>query len=234
MKKLRLITAVLASVTLGLMLNFGSGLARGEQQKEEPRDILFLWAFGAIVEKENESELVPVAQDMALKSGDRIKFFVKPEKKCFVYLIYHSSQGEVSALFPYRFENLNVESLPAQEYYIPKGDEWFELDEHTGEETFYLLASPTRLRALEDLINEYETTDGGRKKELVKTILTEIRRLRWENRNFKTYAERPVTTMGNLRGGETVDPGGAPDMADLAVEISGETFFGRTFTIVHE
>jgi hypothetical protein len=234
MKRLRLVTAALALVTLGLALNFVSGPARAQQQKEQDGDILFLWAFGAIVEKEHKPKLVPVAQDMALKSGDRIKFFVKVEKKCFVYLVYYSSQGEVSVLFPYRFENLNDDRLPAQEYYIPQGDEWFELDEHTGYETFYLLASASRLGALEDLVNQYETADGARKQELVKTILTEIRRLRWENRNFKTYAERPVTTMGNLRGGKKVGTGSAPDVAGLAVEISGETFYGRTFTIVHE
>jgi hypothetical protein len=234
MKKLHLVRAALALATLALTLNFGSATARADQEKGQDRGILFLWAFGAIVQKEHTPKLIPVAQDMALKSGDRIKFFVKPEKKCFVYLIYHNSQGEVTVLFPYRFENLNFDALPAQEYYIPKGDKWFELDEHTGHETFYLLASPSPLRRLQDLINQYETADGPTKEELVKTILVEIRKLRWENRNFKTYAERPVTTMGNLRGGKTVATGGAPDVADLAVEISGETFYGRTFTIAHE
>lgn len=234
MKRLLVVTAALALVTSGLALAFGSGPARAQQQNGQYGNILFLWAFGAIVEKEHKPKLIPVAHDMALKSGDRIKFFVKVEKECFVYLVYHSSQGEVSVLFPYRFENLNDDSLPAQEYYIPQGDEWFELDEHTGNETFYLLASASRLRELEDLVNQYETADGARKQELVKTILSEIRRLRWENRNFKKYAERPVATMGNLRGGKKVDAGGARGVAGLAVEISAETFYGRTFTIVHE
>jgi hypothetical protein len=233
MKKLHLVTAALALVTLALTLNFGSATARADQRKGQDKDILFLWAFGAIVQKEHTPELIPVVQDMALKSGDRIKFFVKPENKCFVYLLYHNSQGEVTVLFPYRFENLNFDVLPAQEDYIPKGDKWFELDEHTGQETFYLLASPSPLRLLQDLINQYETADGATKQKLVKTILAEIRRLRWENRNFKKYAERPVTTMGNLRGGKTVAEG-TPDVAGLAVEISGETFYGRTFTIAHE
>jgi hypothetical protein len=234
MRRFPPVTAALALVTLGLALSFGSGRAPAQQQNEQDGDILFLWAFGAIVEKEHKPKFVPVVHDMAMKSGDRIKFFVKPEKRCFVYLIYHSSQGKLSVLFPYRFKNLDDDFLPAQEHYIPQGDEWFELDEHRGNETFYLLASASRLRALEDLVNQYETADGGRKQELVKTILTEIRRLRWENRNFKTYAERPVTTMGNIRGGKKVGTGGAPDVAGIAVEISGETFYGRTFTIVHE
>ncbi|MGD2124902.1 MAG: DUF4384 domain-containing protein [Desulfobacteraceae bacterium] len=234
MKTVSRVIVILTLVALALTFTVRTRPATAQERKKQDQNIRFLWAFGAIEKGEGEPKVIPVKRDMALKSGDLIKFFLKLENKCFVYVIYHSSQGEVSVLFPYRFENLIKGYQPPAQCYIPQGNEWFELDENIGQETFYLLASAKRLRGLEELINKYETADPGRKQELVKTVLTEIRRLRWENRKFKTYAERPVTTMGNLRGRKKVEAGGYPDVASEAVEISGENFYSRAFTIDHQ
>lgn len=234
MKIFRLPTVIAAFVALGLGLTLGFGLVVAQQQSEQEQNIRFLWAFGAIKKGEGESKLIPIARDTALKSGDQIKFFVKLEIECFVYLIYHSSQGEVSVLFPYRFEQLS-RGYPSQaEYFIPQGVEWFELDEQVGQETFYLLASADRLHDLEALINMYETADPAKKPELAKKALKEIRGLMRENRKFKSFAEKPVTIMGHLRGSEKVEAASTPDVTNLAVEISGSNFYSRTFTIDHK
>jgi hypothetical protein len=193
-----------------------------------------LWAFGAIKKGEGESKLIPIARDTALKSGDQIKFFVKLEKKCFIYLVYHSSQGELSVLFPYRFEQLSTNYHTQAQYYIPQGSEWFELDQHKGLETFYLLASAKRLYELESLINKYETVDPTKKSELIKEILVEIRKVRKAHRKFKSFAEKPVAIMGHLRGSEELKAEGGLDVTNLAVEITGRNFYSRTFTIDHQ
>ena len=234
MKIFRLATTMLAFIALGFGLTFGFGPAEAQQKSEQEEDIRFLWAFGAIKKGEGESKLIPIARDTALKSGDQIKFFVKLEKECFIYLIYHSSQGEVSVLFPYRFEQLSRGYPKQAQYYIPQGFEWFELDEHVGEETFYLLASAERYHDLEALINKYETADPAKKPELAKKALKEIRMLIRENRKFKSFAEKPVSIMGHLRGSEKVEVTGTPDVTNLAVEISGSNFYSRTFTIDHK
>ena len=234
MKAFRLATVIAAFVALGFGLTFHFGLAAAQQESEQEENIRFLWAFGALKKGEGESKLIPIARDTALKSGDQIKFFVKLEKKCFVYLIYHSSQGEVSVLFPYRFEQLSRGYPKEAEYYIPQGVEWFELDEHVGQETFYLLASAERLHDLEALINMHETADPAKKPEFAKKALKEIRMLIRENRKFKSFAEKPVTIMGHLRGSEKVELQGTPDVTTLAVEISGSKFYSRTFTIDHK
>jgi len=234
MKTFRVATVIAAFVALGFGLIFGFGLAAAQKEGEQEENIRFLWAFGAIKKGEGQSKPVPIVRDMALKSGDQIKFFVKLEKKCFVYLIYHSSQSEVSVLFPYRFERLGRGYPKEAEYYIPQGVEWFELDEHVGQETFYLLASAKRLDDLEALINTYETADPAKKPELTKEILVEIRKLMRENRRLKSFAEKPVTIMGHLRGTEKVEVAGTLDVTNLAVEISGSNFYSRTFTIDHK
>ena len=234
MKPLGLTTAILAFIALGFGITLDPGPAAAQQKIEEGENIQFLWAFGAIKKGEGESKIIPIARDTALKSGDQIKFFVKLKKKCFVYLIYHSSQGEVSVLFPYRFEQLSRGYTTQEEFYIPQGHEWFELDEHSGQETFYLLASAERLRDLETFINMYETADSAKKPELARKALKEVRMLIRENRKFKSFAEKPVTIMGHLRGSEKVELAGTPDVTNFAVEITGSNFYSRTFTIDHK
>jgi hypothetical protein len=234
MKALRLIILILAFIALGFDLPFGPGGSAAQGKSEQEEAIQFLWAFGAIKRGEGEPKLIPIERDTALKSGDQIKFFLKLKEKCFVYLLYHSSQDELSVLFPYRFERLSGDYPTDAYYYVPQGDEWFEFDEHLGQETFYLLASPKRLHELEGLINQYETADPVKQPELRNKILIEIRKLRKAHRNFKTFAEKPVAIMGHMRGTEKVEADVTPDVTNLAIEICGKKFYSRTFTIDHQ
>lgn len=207
---------------------------RAEEAKaDQNANVQFQWAFGAL-KKANGSKFEAVTKDTDLKTGDQIKFFLKVNDNCFVYLIYRSSQGDLSILFPHRFKLMSAEYTLKGNHYIPKGDQWFELDEHTGEERFYLLASQKRLMDLEALINDYESADAAKKPALAKVILTQIRKLRKQHLKFKTYAERPVNIIGNLRGTEKAETAGSEDIAKFAVEISADTFYSRTFTIDHK
>jgi hypothetical protein len=234
MKTLRLVGITLTFL-LCLSLLFGSHAVVNAQETaaQQNANVQFQWAFGAL-KKANGSKFEAVMKDTDLKTGDQIKFFLKVNKNCFVYLIYRSSQGELSVLFPQRFKLKSAEYTVAGNHYIPKADKWFELDEHTGEERFYLLASVKRLLGLEALINEYESADAVKKPPLAKKILFEIRKLRKQHLKFKTYAERPVNIIGNLRGTEKAETAVPHDIAKFAVEISADTFYSRTFTIDHQ
>jgi len=230
----RLILVILGFSVL-IILTTITTLSSHAQQDEGEYNISFLWAFGVLVkEKEGEGQkLVSITRDTQLKSGARIKFFVKLEKSSFVYLVYHSSQGDVTVLFPYRFGQLSGGYQAPVQDYIPQGNEWFELDKHVGLETFYLLASAQRLHDLEQSINKYETADPSRKPELAEKILGEIRRLGKKHMKFTTLAEKPANITGLLRAGEKVEKGDYPDVASLAVQIRSKDFFSRTFTIEH-
>ena len=235
MKTFRLAALMFLSIVFGFMLFVGPGTVDAQHQDEQKKEkILFQWAFGALVKAEHGSNLVAITRDTELKTGNQFKMFLQLRTKCFLYFIYHSSQGELSVLFPYRFDQLSTECLTSKEYYIPQSDEWFEFDEHPGKETFYLLASASRLRSLETLINNYETADSAKKPESAARVLKEIRNLRWQHREFKIYAEKPVNIMGQTRGSDEVKKKEIPDVADLAVEISANNFYSRTFTIDHQ
>ena len=119
----------------------------------------FQWAFCALPKADTGAKPTFITRDTALKSGDQIKFFVKLEPSVYLYFIYRSSQGEISVLFPHRFNQLDDNNSLSGKHYIPQGNQWFELDEHTGEEKFYLLASASRLFELEALINQYGFQD---------------------------------------------------------------------------
>ena len=130
-------------------------MTRAEQtQNPNETGIKFLWAFGAIKKTEDGSVFQSIDRDTALNTGDKIKFFIRLDKQCFVYLIYCSSQNEIKVLFPHRFEVEGHEYNISQNYYIPIGKQWFELDDHVGQEKFYLLASIDRLKELEAIINQ--------------------------------------------------------------------------------
>jgi len=196
--------------------------------------IVFQWAFCALQKADADQKPGVISRDTALKSGDQIKFFIKPESPCYLYLIYQSSQRELSVLYPARFNQLDAEGTVSGKQYIPDGNQWFELDEHTGQEKFFLLASIKRLVDLETLVNRYESADKTKKSALADKITVEIRNLRKQHLKFKTYAEKPVTIIGNLRGGEQTVSVHTKDVADYAVEISTTTFFSRTYTIDHQ
>ena len=234
MKTLRVVSITLTTF-FGLFLLFESHAVIHAQQTaaQQEANVQFQWAFGAL-KKANGSKFEAVTKDTDLKTGDQIKFFLKVNKNCFVYLIYRSSQGQLSILFPHRFKLMSAEYTLTGNHYVPKGDQWFELDEHTGEERFYLLASKKRLMDLEALINDYESADPAKKPALAKAILAGIRKLRKQHLKFKTYAERPVNIIGNLRGTEKAEKAGSQDIAKFAVEISADTFYSRTFTIDHK
>lgn len=196
--------------------------------------IVFQWAFCALRKADNGRHLSVITRDTDLNSGDQIKFFVKLEPPSHLYLIYQSSQHEMSVLFPYRFKQLDSSSAPSEKQYVPQGNQWFELDEHPGQKKIYLLASIQRLFDLEALINQYESADNAKKSGLTDKIISEIRNLRKRHLKFRTYAEKPVTIMGDLRGAEPSETVHSKDIADYAVEISTTTFFSRTYTIDHQ
>jgi hypothetical protein len=156
------------------------------------------------------------------------------DRQCFVYLIYRSSQNEIKALFPHRFDLKDNEYNISKGYYIPIGNQWFELDDHIGQEKFYLLASANRLNELEEIINKYESADPTRQPLLADKIQLEIRKLRKKHLKLKSYAERPVNIIGELRGTDKAEKDGSYDVAKFAIEISADTLYSRTFTIDHQ
>jgi hypothetical protein len=196
--------------------------------------IKFRWAFGALKQSETELRLEALGSNSVLKTGDQLKMMVELQSGGFVYVIHHNPQDEVKLLFPYTLKQLSTDYQQQRKYYIPEGDRWFELDQHVGRETFYLLASAKRLESLEELFERYENVEPPRKGELTRQVLDEVRDFKKQHRELTAAAERPETIGGAVRGFEKAQGMNRPDIAAIATEISAPGFVTRTFTIDHQ
>ena len=213
-----------------VVLVAGNSVATGQEKD----NIGFEWGFGALSGSAKDPKLASITRDRALKSGDRVKMIVKLTRECFVYLLYEDTDGDIVLRFPYDLQQFSTDYKVGKNYYIPKGSQWFQLDEKLGKETFYLLASPTRLTDLEGLLTKYQSSPASGKPALAKDIVSEIRNVRKRFKTFTTTAERPISIGGNVRGVESPGAGRRPDVAAITTEILANNFYGRTITIDHK
>jgi hypothetical protein len=201
---------------------------------QEKPNISFEWAFATLSGSEKNQTLVPIAKDTTLKSGDELKMMVKPNSKCFVYVIHESSTGEIVLRFPYDLKQFDSDYKIGKQYYIPRATDWFKLDGDAGRETFYVLGSAQRLTDLETLLGTYNNADASKKPALAKEIVSQIRNVRKRYKTFSTFAERPISIGGNIRGVVSERNAKRPDVASVATEIAASNFYGKTITINHK
>jgi hypothetical protein len=207
--------------------------ASGKADDQAGDTITFRWTFGAMVGLEQGRKFLPITADTALKTGDQLKFMLELHKTCFVYLIYQSSQGDMSLLFPYQRNQSGSDYELQKMYYIPQDDNWFELDDRRGTETFYLIASISRLIELEELFQK--SAPGAEvNRSQAELIRTRIEDLKKKHRTLTASAERPVPIGGNVRGISKDEQTKTPDMGAVAIEVSAKDFYCRTFTIEHK
>lgn len=218
---------------LGLHLSNDPSRSDNVSLQQEDGNISFKWGFGALTGSGKTWKFVAINRDTVLKTGDQLKMFVELNKKCFVYVIYQSSTGELELLFPSDFKQFTADYGSGKSYYIPKGQSLFTLDTPGGAEKFFLIASVERLKELESRLESYASASQSKKSELAKEVLTEIRDLKKRHKTFATLAERPISIGGNVRGDIGIGSQKRPDVADIAIEISANNFYIKTYTIDH-
>ena len=203
------------------VLAFAVGLGSSVADTEGAADTVELrWALGAW--ETNGEKPSAVTHDSQLDTGTKLKFLVEPLSPGSVYLILLDSDGEIHVLY-----RESTTEVPGRAY-VPPGTHRFELDEHAGRETFFLVASVEPLDELDQLLARYAKAEGTDKSEVGDAVVAEIRRLHKAHRKFARPVEKPVMIGGQMRSGST---GSAID--ELAVEISAEQFYGKTITIDH-
>jgi hypothetical protein len=202
--------------------------------QQNDANIGFEWAFGVLGHAGKVPVLTPITRDTVLKTGAEIKMLVKLTKDCYVYLIYLDSQGELNLLFPYSIRQLQTDYSVGKPYYIPKGRTWMTMDQNTGKEIFFLVASTERLLSLEVKLGNYFSVDPSERKPLADGVVSEIRGLRKQYATFATIAEKPLSIGGNIRSTDTLKVVRRLDVADIATEISANNFYSKTITIDHE
>ena len=184
---------------------------------EEPAsDVLEVrWVMAGIEKDADPARPISISPEATLRTGDKIKMYLKA-----VQLIYPDSlpsEGLVSGT----------------QLTVPQGDQWFELDEQTGTETFHVLVSPTPLRSIETLYEDYRqrASDNGYP---AARIISAIERLRIQQRPLTSKAERPLSIGGTIRGAADKGAETTENRLDrLAENIATANVFCRTYTIEH-
>jgi hypothetical protein len=208
----------------------GIGLEGGQGTHK----IVLKWAFGVQRHSGGDKQIVSIARYSTFQKGDQFKLMVESYTSTFVYVLRTDTSGNVDLLLPTSVKAFGKPLKTSITYYVPAGSEWLTFDKESSRETFHLLASAARLKDLEVLIKTYQTADAEERQELAEKLLKEIRKVKQYNRNLKASVERPVNIGGSVRG--LHPPAKSPDseLEKIAVEIRGEKFFSRAFTIDHE
>lgn len=202
-----------------------------ESPAVEEKEIRLQWAFGALTGPADNPQFLSISNNAVLHSGDRMKLFLQPQTDCHLYLFYRSSQQEWVVMLPAHGSGSRFTA--GARITLPQGADWFRLDEVTGIETFYLLASARPLNTLEILCENLSAAAQPERSTVGRQILSEISRLQKKHRTLTAAAERPVRLGGNFRGmNKNIEPE-LPDISQIAMEISVADFFSRTFTIDH-
>ncbi len=200
----------------------------------------FHWAFVAYPNPDSRPLYRPVIidRDTILYSGDYFKLFVKPLTECYAYVFWHDSRKELKVLFPYNLGQFDDDWEVDKQYCIPKGRDWYQLDQRRGQEELHMLVSRKRLLGLERLLDSYASAEERTRKVLKLRVLNEIRELKKRFRTHKSYAERPATIAGTIRDPfERETPAvtwRSLDIAKYAKAVEGETFFSKTVIIKHK
>lgn len=222
MVKFRNSKMVLAGMAFSLLLA-GTTMAQANTGGEPGQMVSLRWALGAL----DTGEVAPnaIKRDTQLPSGARLKFLVEPLSPGSVYLILQDSDQQIHVLYQ---ESTSLSEQNGKRAYIPPGSQWFEVDDKSGLETFFLLASTEPLLKLEKMLAQYKAAAPSSRKSLGTGVIAEIRRLHKTHRDFARPVEKPVMIGGQTRGGAS-----ASVIDRLAVEISAEKFYGKTITIDH-
>lgn len=109
---------------------------------------------------QGKGEFKVLKDGSTLQSGDHYKIIFTPNQDCYVYIFQVDSANMIYSLFPMeQFGKLtlnNVNPIKAgYTYYIPAEEKSFVLDDQTGTERIYFLASFEQDLALEE---EYQRT----------------------------------------------------------------------------
>ncbi len=200
---------------------------------KDRRSSKFRWAFGAVRSASPAQGVEPVARNMSLTSGDKLKMMIEITSRCFIYVIHSNAQGEVSMLFPYALKQFETDYEPARKYYVPKGEAWFQLDSKTGRETFYLVASDQRLLDIEYTYEKYVAAESGRRAQLAGQMLSELEHIEEQYIASSRPGEVLAKKQSAPRGFERATGAEQQDVAPLAVEISFCGIYWEAFIIDH-
>lgn len=229
---MRLINKV-SYITLAFVFSLLSICMAAPGSQTESHRAGILWAFGAIRASSNPPKVEQVGAQTVLSSGDKLKIMIQIKKICFVYVIHKDPLGNLTLLFPYSVKQFDTDYQIARKYYAPKGDGWFQLDNRTGGETFYLIASDQRLLDIEYTYQQYASSTASEREHLAKQMISRLDGIAQTHLRSSVETDMPADEHLAMRGFERATGSDPMDISQLAREISFDSIYSETFTIDH-
>ena len=117
---------------------------------------------------------VLVNEGSILRSHDNFQVHLETNRPAYVYVLLYDSQGEASQIFPDPKIDQPGFIEAGKKVVIPGEDLWFWLDENTGAETVYVLASEKSMPDIRGLLAKMETADDAGQKRVSREIKERI------------------------------------------------------------
>jgi len=117
---------------------------------------------------------VLVSEGSVLRSHDNFQVHLETNTPAHVYIILYDSQGRASQIFPDPKIDQPGFVKGGRKLVVPAKDLWFWLDESTGTETIYVLASEKPMADIRGLLARMETGDEAGKQRVAQEIKQRI------------------------------------------------------------
>ena len=110
------------------------------------------------------SEII-VSEGSVLRSGDNFQVHLESNRPAYVYILLYDSQSKAGQIFPDPKIDQSGSVDGGRKVVVPARDLWFWLDEHTGTETIYVLASEKPMTDIRGLLAQMEGgSEAGHKR----------------------------------------------------------------------
>ena len=112
----------------------------------------------------------------ALLSNDYCRINFEIDHDAYAYVLFHDSMGKLHQLYPDPAIEDPQKSKGKVKYTIPQGENnWYKLNDHTGTETVFVLASK---RPIADLKGDLKSIQSLNKEDLLKLFKTKTNTLK--------------------------------------------------------
>ncbi len=88
------------------------------------------------------------------RAGDKFRVMFRANSDCYLYVIAIDGTGWAQGIFPALTSPFANPVKPGQQYILPENNQWFSLDQFTGVETIFFVASPDKRQDIEDILTD--------------------------------------------------------------------------------
>lgn len=197
---------------------------------DEQSSLKLNFSIGAKKYTNNTSNIIPIDIDTVLKENDGIRLLFQSATDCYVYVLFYDSSKIMTLLFPdkYNYYKKNY-AVKRMKYFLPDAWDWYSLDNNSGTETIYFIASTSRLTDLEKQLKKLESKKEDQVKKASNDIRNDIKALISEQltKNYNFQERNAIEIAGVIRAVQN-------DIEKYTKGLIGENLIIKSIIFKHE